>query len=163
MLFVKDLVQNALCMVCLTLTFATFLRWDLGSHRARVPYGRKRCLWSCASTAGESIPYTQRAIVCFLYTQTGEKWHDPGLQSNLELDLHRTRRGCGQLESHEAALAPGRTGRLRGHRSPPAWCSQAVPASAGGSVLLPPPLALLQLYDTCSLPLRGSPVKTTPP
>lgn len=78
-LFVKDLVQDALSIVCLTWTFPKFLSWHLGSHRAKGPRGSKMCAWSYTSTAGESISASQQGIVCFLYKQTAEKQYDPDL------------------------------------------------------------------------------------
>lgn len=78
MLFVKDLLQDAFRMVCLTLTFPKFLSWDLGSHGGRVPCGRKQHVWSYVSAAGEGLSATQGGIVC-LYT------HGQVLKSSMTL------------------------------------------------------------------------------
>lgn len=67
MLFVKDLVQDAFRMVCLTLTFPEFLRWDLGGHGGRVPWGREQHVWSCASAAGEGNSAAQGGIVGYIH------------------------------------------------------------------------------------------------
>lgn len=77
-LLVKDLVEDAVRMMCLTLTFPRFLSWDLGGHGGRVPCGRKQHVWSYMSAAGEGISATQGGIV-WLYT------HGQVLKHNMTL------------------------------------------------------------------------------
>lgn len=72
MLFVKDLVQDAFRMVCLTLTFPRFLTWDLGGHGGRVPCGRKQHVWGCASAAGQGL-LPHREALC-AYIDLGRCW-----------------------------------------------------------------------------------------
>lgn len=103
MLLVKDLVEDAVRMVCLTLTFPRFLSWDLGGHGGRVPCGRKQHVWSYVSAAGEGISATQGGIV-WLYTHGQVLKHNMTLFHKVTLNfactsVFWTRCGCRLLMS----------------------------------------------------------------